>query len=621
MEPSHTARNSYVFLVGSFLLISFLSLLLFFFYNNSITGNASAELDLFSSSQRRIEGIYTYTLENGDSLPFDSTTKVKLSINSYERERNLEDVLVDKSILAQKKNVNFNALVRVEIRLEPYQAQSNGQQVSSNGAQVPSPSQDQETDASANGAGSSGIQSGGGVKNPPFTAAVVSEGNDHLTVYLRQGEVISYPLSGARPVVEGVWRVRDNMHLENSNIRLTFTSKSFTITTSYLEQVTGFSFPSVTDVRVDLSKFAQPLLRPGLKNIKVTLKYGDEVINSQERSLVVSSGAASTSSQSSLTDNVLPSSDGEHHSERTIAPLVLSTTNVVCKNEFCGAFGPCSIPSLAQTTSKDFIALTPVMSQQCICQDNGESYTRARACDKPNDAYLVTSSSGSGGSHKIDWDNAQPHERTLVAHDPWKKSFVSDIQEVKIRGYLARELETNTRVVLTMGEESHSIGVVKFDKDRALIEGASIPEQAWIGEGEFSYFVAYNGQYNFKVSVIKVTNSGALIHIEPIQTDPLMEIGENERGVDIVDSQLNQPVARVIFNGELPSLDVILLQSPSLMPAHCSNSIKDQDELAVDCGGADCNQCRADKVNFLPLGLWLAVGGLALILIISRIRR
>jgi hypothetical protein len=87
-----------------------------------------------------------------------------------------------------------------------------------------------------------------------------------------------------------------------------------------------------------------------------------------------------------------------------------------------------------------------------------------------------------------------------------------------------------------------------------------------------------------------------------------------EEGVALINQQLSAPVAQVIFDDQLPTLRVLLMQSGKRYPLHCYNMIKDINEAGADCGGPDCRQCRDEEKDHGALVWWVLSLASALLL-------
>ncbi len=121
---------------------------------------------------------------------------------------------------------------------------------------------------------------------------------------------------------------------------------------------------------------------------------------------------------------------------------------------------------------------------------------------------------------------------------------------------------------------------------------------------------------------------------EPTPTSPITEVpledsspvvtkyqsrsgtGDNLRSVTLFDTYLDVPVAHVILDDaeEDTSLDVVFVQSGAENAPHCYNTVEDEGEEGVDCGGG-CTSCKKESVYYLPGALWITVILLGLLLV------
>lgn len=582
------------------------------FFEFTLTGRVAGDFVIEKAlAGETIQGTFLYRVGDAGILPLDSN--VVLSINTLTKQMSLRDV-IDPVYLDKAQSVEYAPYVEAMLALSdisPATAGSSGTKGSVSVGSVEGPSASSsnvapEGEPSAGSPGSPGVTVAG-AEFATTTANVVAEViTGERLLRLRAGEDVEVTLpAGKFGRIEGV-KLR-GQKADTSLVSLTQQGTTARIRSLYTEKVEGFSDPEMR-VPLNLGKFSFTTPRKWA-DLRISFVYKEETFATSERSVIVSSEVVP---EDQVKPGVTPGVPGEE----------IPGEDRVCGVEIvCGPYSACSSPSLQGLVSLE--GSTPELVQSRTCYDEvcGTTFTDTQLCVVPTariDLNVIADDSPTVDDSAVDVPTVTQRQTsrasTAVRSDnPGVHQYTE--QDLLLYGSVTRELQKDAEIVVSVRGGDHSVSVQDVDGKRVRIRVASTPQEADILEGETRVFdLDGDRNYDLSVTVIRVRGSSAVVSVAPYEGTRENPLALGEEGVALINQQLSAPVAQVIFDDQLPTLRVLLMQSGKRYPLHCYNMIKDINEAGADCGGPDCRQCRDEEKDHGALVWWVLSLASALLL-------
>jgi hypothetical protein len=587
------------------------------FFEFTLTGRVAGDFVIEKAlAGETIEGTFLYRVGDAGILPLDSN--VVLSINTLTKQMPLRDV-IDPVYIDKAEIVEYAPYVEAMLALSdisPATTGSSGGKGSSvtsvnSGSSVSSSNAIPEDDSAIGVTSSPGAPVAAG-ESASTTANVIAEViTGERLLLLRAGEDVEVTLPpGKFGRIESV-KLR-GQKVDSSLVSLTQQGTTARIRSLYTEKVEGFSDPELR-VPLNLGKFSFTTPRKWA-DLHISFVYKEETFATSERSVIVDSEVVP---EDEVKPGVTPGT-----------PVDTPGENRVCGVEVvCGPYSACSSPSFSGLVTLE--GSTPELVQSRTCYDEvcGTTFTDTQLCiipsakvdlsviaddspsvDSPTDTPSVTPRQTTRASSGVRSDSPRVHEYTE--------------QDLLLYGSVTRELQKDAEIVVNVRGDDHSVSVQNVDGNRVRIRVASTPQEADVLEGETRVFdLDGDRNYDLSVTVIKVEGDSAVVSVAPYEGTRENPLAPGEEGVVLTNEKLSAPVAQVIFDDQLPTLRVLLMQSGKRYPLHCYNMIKDINEAGADCGGPDCRQCHDEEKEHGALIWWiLSLASALLLTLIVRAR-
>jgi len=596
MNESIFFRRSSFLLVATLLFTVFVLVTSFSFYSTALTGHVAAELDLEKPVVgSKLSGTFFYDTKDAGPLPADSTVVVR--INTYTKSDSLLNVLSDIEVERYLTLVQFAPLLSVTLGFE---------NLPSSGGDRPPPS-----DISSAGGISPGSvsQTGGEV---PTTNAILGwvalEPDRPVTVQVRAGSDVRVDVpEGKQAVVRSVKKV-DGTVVDSSNVFLTRKENNVIVSTSYTEQVRGFSAESVSRIAIELGRFSFTVPNK-YAHIEVLVVYNGETLAEAQEFFILSPDTREPSTQ----EPQLPTDPSSQPSEPLPAPD--------CSVFVCGEFGSCALPSL-EIISQDNEVPLPVQSRQCFYENPacGTTFTDTKEC--AFSVPLIVLPAVLPPTLQTASPIFRPAVEQPIEGNRLEQGSSYGSQDLAVLGSVVLEIELGERAKILVLGENHFVGLLGLpDEGHALLEVSSTPRQVIFERGETVKFdLDDDGVDDILVHLVSLEKERAIVRVVLLHDVlSIASLSEGDQALTLVKEEIRQPVAHLLLNRKSHTVRIFLVQSYDELPNHCYNNVRDKDENGVDCGGQACYECRAEKAN-MPLAFsWLALlGGIMALLIFLR---
>lgn len=579
------------------LLVSFVLILCVFYYS-VLTGFVGLDVEELSlQAGEPVTGHFSYDLSTS-ALPLDST--VTLGINGYERTASLVE-LIDPSIAQRAHAVPFAPALIVVLDLYETGLLPPGY-TSSDG---PSPSQ---------GGFGQGSQTGSGSR--PGQGLAISSFEEVRTYTIRASDA---PLQDIIPSrrsasLREVRLASTDTVVDSSLVRFHRDGRTISLTSNYWTTIDGFSDDeemSPLSFPLEPFDFVVPL-RATSASVSIRVSYGGDTLALYESTLPV-----------------LPPVDRSALAPPEAPPTeVAGPRDETCIAPLCSEYGECGMVSFADPS----FGFSFVRTRQCMCQD-GRLYTETESCSQAaGSASTVATGVQSAGTSvplartppSTPSEPSRPSPSGSVSSRGWDRTYVIGDSTVAVSGGVSRLLQARERISLPIEDRSHFVGVVSLERGvqpRVLIEVASTPQQFYLGLSETrTVDVTDDGLADLSVSFIALSSRDqVLLRVEPLRAPFSSQLlQEGDQGATLLRLPDNLPIGYVILNDELPALRVFFVQSAASLPLSCFNSVQDNSENGIDCGGA-CKLCVEEREDYTIWIAWASVLFLfGILMIVSR---